>query len=67
VFLDQMVIVMNRPTTIEKIRMHERRPNDPPIKSKRRGGKNFRVTCGKKGWMIPRVIEGRFTVEELYE
>jgi hypothetical protein len=70
VLLDQIVIVQNRASTLEKVRMHELRPNDPPIKFKKRGYHNWQVVFGGPfswRWFFPLIIEGKFSVEELYD
>ena len=69
VLMDQLVVIVNKPTTLEKVRMHEQKPNDPPVKVKKRAYQNFKVVFGGPfswHWFLPRVIEGSFTVEELY-
>ena len=64
------MIILNRTTALEKVRLHELRPNDPPLKLKKRGYHNFKVVFGGAfswRWLVPTVIPGRFTMEELYD
>ena len=68
VLFDQLVIVLNRPSTLEVIRLHESF-SEEEVKLKRRGYHNFKVTFGGPfswRWLVPTVIEGVFDMEELY-
>lgn len=70
VFFDQICIVLNRPSTLERIRHHEFSTPKQGIQFKRRGYKNFMISFGgpfSLKWFLPTVIEGTFEMEELYE
>jgi palmitoyltransferase len=71
VFFDQICIVLNRPSTLEKIRHHEFQQQPGAIFTfKRRGYKNFMITFGGPvswRWFVPTIVEGKFDMEELYE
>ncbi|TNV79651.1 hypothetical protein FGO68_gene4645 [Halteria grandinella] len=68
VLFDQLVIVLNRPSTLQRIRDHEQSYREEKIE--RNGKLNFQVTFGESKfsyrWLLPRVIEGKFDMEELY-
>ena len=67
VLFDQLCIILNRPSSLERIRLHE---SGEEITFKRRGYKNFKVTFGGPfgwRWFLPLIIEGVFDMEELYD
>jgi len=71
VFFDQVCIVLNRPSILEKVRHHEfmQQPGQT-FTFKRRGYRNYLITFGGPfswRWFVPIIIEGGFEMEELYE
>ncbi|CDW91793.1 palmitoyltransferase zdhhc3 [Stylonychia lemnae] len=65
VFFDQISIILNRLTVIDKVRLYDNRLTQ----YKKRGCKNYKVTFGGPfsiWWFIPTPIEGTFDVEELF-
>lgn len=65
VFCDQISIILNRITVLDKVRLRENRLE----RFKKRGCKNYQVTFGGPfsiKWFIPIPRQGTFDVEDLY-
>lgn len=63
---DQISIILNRLTVIDKVRLYDNRLE----KYKKRGYRNYKITFGGPfsiWWFIPTPIQGTFDVEELFD
>lgn len=69
VFCDQIVVILNRLTILEKIRIDANRLRGGRVK--KRGKENFQTTFGTKTFslkcLLPILAERTLTVEELYQ